>query len=168
MPITNPKRGRQLGGGSYTLERQRAVVALVRDGMKPSRAAMRCGLTRGAWGYWREQAAAGYEPYATAIAAIEEAETEWERGHLRNVTRIAQSDRADALKASQWALERRFRKEYGDAQPAGVEVKVLAQSSPVPSVERTDAGALAEAIRATLPMLEAEAGDGDGDGQANE
>lgn len=94
------------GGYVLTPDKQRTILALLRDG-NSRRVAVRCAgySSENTYDYWVKQAALGAEPYASFLPLMDQAEAEAESG-LVNLVRMAAIEDA---KHAQWMLERRFK-----------------------------------------------------------
>ena len=88
-----------------TEERQRIILACLRDGL-PQRAALgSAGYHRSALQHWRARALEGAEPYASFIEQMEIAEMEAEGA----LTRIVRTGADEDPNHAKWLLERRFK-----------------------------------------------------------
>jgi hypothetical protein len=88
-----------------TEDKQRTILALLREG-NARRVALRCaGYTQNADEYWEKQGKLGNEPYASFVAAMHEAEAYAEADLVKIVRTAAIED----AKHAQWMLERKFK-----------------------------------------------------------
>lgn len=75
------------------------------------------GISRDAYYGWRERAAKGEEPYATAVAAVDKARGVLQATLVGRVLALARSGTKNdttKLNATKWALEKLFPEDFGN------------------------------------------------------
>lgn len=129
-----------------TPELQDAICAAIRRGMYAVRACALVGVSKTSFYAWKTRGDAGEEPYADFLAAVTQAEAEFQEASLECIAAAAKPLVAEDGKlvaagdwrALSWVMERRFPDDYGkrvrqDVTVQAVPEVVLSDPSRVPS-----------------------------------
>lgn len=106
--------------------------AHVSKGLRPLDAVKLAGLSPRSWRRWRQDAKAGIEPFAAAVAAIKSSELSRKAWLLEQVTRHA----AESWQCAAWNLERRWPEEFGKREYQNIRTNTEPQKHSPAEIEK--------------------------------
>ena len=140
------KHGRRGRSTDLSAKMTDAICRLVREGVKPARAAKGLGVDERLWYRWKQKAKQGMEPYKERIADIEVAEATFLAAAEICLGRAARND----WKASKEMLKSRAPTEYGD------KLEIARDTDPPRELSHDELRAEAEAMGLPTSIFDAD------------